>query len=74
MSHWLLKTEPETFSWDNQVEKGAAGEPWTGVRNHIAKRNLKAMKLAPGSYTLRIKVTDRKRGQSLPLSAQFTVT
>jgi hypothetical protein len=36
--------------------------------------DLKQMKLAPGSYTLRIKVTDRKRGQSLPLTAQFTVT
>jgi predicted RNA-binding protein with PUA-like domain len=44
MAHWLLKTEPESFSWDDQVKKGAAGEPWTGVRNFIARRNLKAMK------------------------------
>ncbi len=36
--------------------------------------DLKMMKLAPGSYTLRIKVTDKKRNQSLPLTAQFTVT
>jgi GWxTD domain-containing protein len=36
--------------------------------------DLKTMKLAPGSYTLRIKVTDKKRNQSLPLTAQFTVT
>jgi GWxTD domain-containing protein len=36
--------------------------------------DLKMMKLAPGSYTLRIKVTDKKRNQSLPLSAQFTVS
>jgi GWxTD domain-containing protein len=36
--------------------------------------DLKTMKLAPGSYTLRIKATDRKRNESLPLSAQFTVT
>jgi hypothetical protein len=36
--------------------------------------DLKTMKLAPGSYTLRIKATDTKRNESLPLSAQFTVT
>jgi GWxTD domain-containing protein len=36
--------------------------------------DLKMMKLAPGAYTLRIKVTDKKRNQSLPLTAQFTVT
>jgi predicted RNA-binding protein with PUA-like domain len=41
---WLLKSEPETWSWDAQVAKGEAGEPWTGVRNHSAKLNLKAMK------------------------------
>ena len=44
MAHWLLKTEPETFSWDDQVKRGAKGEPWTGVRNFIARGNLKAMK------------------------------
>src|SRR3954470_6426526 len=44
MAYWLLKTEPETFSWDDQVKRGAKGEPWTGVRNFIARGNLKAMK------------------------------
>jgi predicted RNA-binding protein with PUA-like domain len=44
MAHWLLKTEPEEFSWDDQVSRGAKGEPWTGVRNFIARRNLKSMK------------------------------
>ena len=44
MNYWLLKTEPETFSWDMQKKKGAKGEPWSGVRNHQAKRNLMAMK------------------------------
>ena len=44
MTHWLLKTEPEEFSWDDQVRRGAKGEPWTGVRNFRARRNLKAMK------------------------------
>ena len=44
MAYWLLKTEPETFSWDDQVKRGATGEPWTGVRNHTAKQNLMKMK------------------------------
>jgi predicted RNA-binding protein with PUA-like domain len=44
MAHWLLKTEPGTFSWDDQVERGAKGEPWSGVRNHQAKLNLMRMK------------------------------
>jgi predicted RNA-binding protein with PUA-like domain len=44
MAHWLLKTEPETFSWDDQVKRGAKGEPWSGVRNHQAKNNLIKMK------------------------------
>jgi predicted RNA-binding protein with PUA-like domain len=44
MSYWLLKTEPEEFSWDDQVARGAKGEPWTGVRNYRARSNLKKMK------------------------------
>jgi predicted RNA-binding protein with PUA-like domain len=44
MAYWLLKTEPGTFSWDDQVKRGAKGEPWSGVRNHQAKRNLMTMK------------------------------
>jgi predicted RNA-binding protein with PUA-like domain len=44
MATWLLKTEPETFSWDHQVERGAKGEPWSGVRNFTARRHLKEMK------------------------------
>jgi len=44
MAYWLLKTEPETFSWDDQVKRGAKGEPWSGVRNHQAKNNLMKMK------------------------------
>ncbi len=44
MAYWLLKTEPETFSWEDQVKRGAKGEPWTGVRNFIARSHLKAMK------------------------------
>jgi len=44
MNYWLLKSEPETWSWEMQKKKGAKGEPWSGVRNHTAKLNLKAMK------------------------------
>ena len=44
MAYWLMKTEPEEFSWDDQVKRGAKGEPWTGVRNFTARGNLKAMK------------------------------
>lgn len=40
--YWLVKSEPEAFSWDQQVANKV--EPWTGVRNHTAKLNLKAMK------------------------------
>ena len=41
--YWLVKSEPEAFSWDQQVANGV--EPWTGVRNHAAKNNLKAMRV-----------------------------
>jgi predicted RNA-binding protein with PUA-like domain len=44
MAYWLVKSEPETWSWDMQVKAGAKGEAWTGVRNHTAKQNLKEMK------------------------------
>ena len=44
MAYWLVKSEPDAFSWDQQVAKGAKGEPWTGVRNHTAKQNLMKMK------------------------------
>jgi predicted RNA-binding protein with PUA-like domain len=44
MAYWLFKTEPETWSWEMQKKKGAKGEPWSGVRNHQAKRNMMNMK------------------------------
>ncbi len=40
--YWLVKSEPDAFSWDQQVANGV--EPWTGVRNFTARNNLKAMK------------------------------
>ena len=44
MAYWLMKSEPDAWSWANQVKKGAKGEAWTGVRNHQAKLNLMKMK------------------------------
>ena len=46
--YWLVKSEPEAFSWDQQVANGV--EPWTGVRNHSAKLHLKAMKLGDRAF------------------------
>ena len=42
MAYWLFKTEPGSWSWDDQVKKGV--EHWNGVRNHQAANNMKAMK------------------------------
>ncbi len=44
MTYWLFKSEPQTWSWEQQKKKGAKGEPWSGVRNHAAANNMKAMK------------------------------
>jgi predicted RNA-binding protein with PUA-like domain len=44
MAYWLVKSEPDAWSWEQQVKKGAKGEMWSGVRNHTAKQNLMKMK------------------------------
>lgn len=44
MAYWLLKTEADEFSWDQQVKKGAKGEAWNGVRNFTARRHMTEMK------------------------------
>ncbi len=44
MAHWLMKSEPSVWSWSQQVEAGANGTFWNGVRNHQAKLHLMAMK------------------------------
>lgn len=48
MPYWLVKSEPDAFSWAQQVERGV--EPWTGVRNHTAKLNLAAMRLGDRAF------------------------
>jgi predicted RNA-binding protein with PUA-like domain len=42
MAHWLMKSEPESYSWDDLVRDG--GTEWDGVRNNAARLHLKAMK------------------------------
>jgi predicted RNA-binding protein with PUA-like domain len=42
MAYWLVKSEPDAFSWEEQVRNGI--EPWTGVRNALAAKNLRAMR------------------------------
>ena len=44
MAYWLLKSEPDDWSWAAQVAKGRDGAEWTGIRNHAAQKNLRAMK------------------------------
>lgn len=44
MAYWLLKSEPDAWSWDQMVKAGAKGTAWTGIRNHTAKLNMIKMK------------------------------
>ena len=44
MRYWLFKSEPSVWSWDQQVAAGAKGTHWNGVRNHLAKQQMMAMK------------------------------
>lgn len=44
-SFWLVKSEPEAWSWDQMVACRADGTGWTGVRNHLAKQQMMAMKI-----------------------------
>lgn len=45
MNHWLFKSEPSAWSWDDQVARGAAGEEWDGVRNYQARNFMREMAL-----------------------------
>ena len=44
MKYWLLKTEPEEWSWQDQIKSGNKGAEWNGVRNFQAAKNLRSMK------------------------------
>jgi predicted RNA-binding protein with PUA-like domain len=45
MAYWLFKSEPNTWSFDDQLAKGEEGEGWDGVRNYQAGNNMKAMEI-----------------------------
>lgn len=48
MKYWLVKSEPDTWSWHDHLKKGI--EPWYGVRNYQASNNLKAMKIGDRAF------------------------
>lgn len=50
MAHWLVKSEPEKWSWDQQVAAGKTGTFWNGVRNHLAKKHLMAMQTGEQAF------------------------
>jgi predicted RNA-binding protein with PUA-like domain len=50
MPHWLYKSEPGVWSWDDQVKAGAAGTYWDGVRNPLANSHMKAMRVGERGF------------------------
>jgi len=48
--HWLFKSEPSTWSWDDQAAKGDAGEEWDGVRNYQARNFMRDMRLGDRGF------------------------
>lgn len=50
MAHWLFKSEPFKFSFDDLVARGAAGTEWDGVRNYLARNNMRAMQLGDQGF------------------------
>ena len=50
MAYWLFKSEPNTWSWDQQVAKGDTGEEWDGVRNYQARNNMRLMKIGDRGF------------------------
>jgi predicted RNA-binding protein with PUA-like domain len=50
MAHWLIKTEPSSWSWQQQLAAGDKGTFWSGVRNHLAKKHLKQMKVGDEAF------------------------
>lgn len=50
MRYWLFKSEPSTWSWDQQVAKGEAGEEWGGVRNYQARNFMREMNIGDRGF------------------------
>lgn len=49
-AYWLFKSEPDVFSWDMLTAKGDRGEVWDGVRNYLARNNMRAMKIGDRGF------------------------
>lgn len=50
MAYWLFKSEPDTWSWDQQKARGDKGQEWDGVRNYQARNNMRAMTLGDKGF------------------------
>ena len=50
MRYWLFKSEPSTWSWDDQLAKGEEGEEWDGVRNYQARNHMREMKIGDRGF------------------------
>jgi len=50
MAYWLFKSEPDVWSFEMQMERGDRGEHWDGVRNHLAKKQMMAMKIGDRGF------------------------
>lgn len=50
MAHWLFKSEPDVFGWDDLVSKGEAGEEWDGVRNYQARNFMRQMAIGDTGF------------------------
>jgi predicted RNA-binding protein with PUA-like domain len=50
MAFWLFKSEPDAWSWNKQKEAGAKGTEWTGVRNYLARNNMRAMQIGDKGF------------------------
>ena len=50
VAHWLYKSEPASWSWEQQKAAGEKGTEWTGVRNYLARNNMRAMQLGEKGF------------------------
>ena len=50
MRYWLFKSEPFKWSWDQQKAKGDVGEEWDGIRNYLARNNMREMRLGDRGF------------------------
>jgi predicted RNA-binding protein with PUA-like domain len=50
MKYWLFKSEPDSWSWEQQKAKGKAGQQWDGVRNYQARNNMRAMQIGDRGF------------------------